>query len=135
MLYTDNYYTSVKLAKHVFEKYSWTIVGTIFPIDKKSREDEDLPFIKLWNGSHIGVERRWFREAVIQLKSPTGKAYYVLCTTWRDKKQVCFLHNCDVRTSIGLSLMRHVNGKNVFMHWRSKSEGAICKIFQCGGSK
>ena len=30
-LYTDNYYTSVKLAKHLFEKYRWTMVGTIVP--------------------------------------------------------------------------------------------------------
>jgi hypothetical protein len=28
-LYTDNYYTSMKLAKHLFEKYRWTMVGTI----------------------------------------------------------------------------------------------------------
>ena len=110
VLYTDNYYTSVKLAKHMFEKYSWTIVGTIFPTDKKSREDEDIPFIKLSNGARLGVERGWFCEAVIQLKSPTGKAYYIQCTTWRDKKQVCFLHNCDVGASVGLSVMRHVKG-------------------------
>jgi len=34
VLYTDNYYTSVKLAKHMFEKYQWTIIGTILPTDK-----------------------------------------------------------------------------------------------------
>jgi hypothetical protein len=44
VLYTDNYYTSVKLAKHMFLKYGWTIVGTIISTDKKSREDEDIPF-------------------------------------------------------------------------------------------
>ena len=36
-LYTDNYYTSAKLAKHMFTKYGWTIVGTIVPTDKKLR--------------------------------------------------------------------------------------------------
>ena len=44
VLYTDNYYTSVKLAKHMFEKFGWTIVGTIVPTDKKSRADEDVLF-------------------------------------------------------------------------------------------
>ena len=60
VLYTDNYYTSVKLAKLMFEKYGWTIVGTISPTDKKSREDEDIPFLKLSNGARMGVKRGWF---------------------------------------------------------------------------
>ena len=51
VLYTDNYYTSMKLAKHMFERYSWTIVGTIVPTDKKYRADHDIPFLKLSNGA------------------------------------------------------------------------------------
>jgi len=47
VLYTDNYYTSVKLVKHMFEQYGWSIVGTIVPTDKKSREDDDILFLKL----------------------------------------------------------------------------------------
>ena len=86
VLYTENYYTLVKLAEDMFEKYSWTIVGTISLTDEKSWEDEDIPFIKLLNGARLGVERGWFCEAVIWLKSPTGKAYYMQCTTWGDKK-------------------------------------------------
>ena len=30
-LYTDNYYMPMALAKHMFNKYRWTIVGTIVP--------------------------------------------------------------------------------------------------------
>ena len=37
VLYTVNYCTSVKLAKHMITKYGWTIVGTIVPTEKKSR--------------------------------------------------------------------------------------------------
>ena len=33
MICTDNYYTSVQLDKHIFEKYGWTIIGTIVPTD------------------------------------------------------------------------------------------------------
>ena len=72
VLYTDNWYTSMKLAKHFFEKYGWTICGTV-------------PFLKL-SGGALMVERGWFREAVIKMKTPSGKTYYIQCTTWRDKK-------------------------------------------------
>jgi len=44
-LYTDNYYTSVKLAKHMFDQYGWTIMGIIVPTNKESREDNDIPFL------------------------------------------------------------------------------------------
>ena len=52
-LYTDNYYTSIKLAKHLFEKYRWTLVGTIVPTDKKTREDHDILFLKV--GGPVGL--------------------------------------------------------------------------------
>ena len=111
VLYTDNYYTSVKLVKHMFIKYGWSVVGTIVPTDKKSRQDEDIPFLKLSNGARNSVKRGWFREAVLKLKTPTGKIYYIQCTTWRDKKQVCFLSSKEAGFSTGLSVKRHVRGK------------------------
>ena len=77
VLYTNNYYTSVKLAKHMFLEYGWTIVGTIVPTDKKSRADEDIPFLKMSNGARMNVERGWYREAVLKLKAPRGKVYYI----------------------------------------------------------
>jgi len=60
----------VKLALLMYEKYGWTIVGTISATDKKSREDEDIPFLKLSNGARMQVKRGWFREAVLKLKTP-----------------------------------------------------------------
>jgi hypothetical protein len=50
-IYSDNYYTSIKLAKHLYKEYTWSLVGTIVPTDKKQRADEDVPFIKLSNGA------------------------------------------------------------------------------------
>ena len=41
-----NYYTLMTIAKHMFNKYGWTVVGTIVPTDKKSRADHDIPFLK-----------------------------------------------------------------------------------------
>ena len=46
LLYTENYYTSIALAKHMFNMYVWTIVGTIVPTGKKSRADHGIPFLK-----------------------------------------------------------------------------------------
>ena len=43
----------------------------------------------------------------------TGKVYYIQCTTWRDKKQVCFLSSNDVGSSNRLAARRHKKGKEV----------------------
>eukprot|EP00956_Cyclotella_meneghiniana_P022021 scaffold40902_cov50-Cyclotella_meneghiniana.AAC.1 len=107
VLYTDNYYTSVKLARYFFEEFGWTITGTYAPTDKKSRSDEDFPFLRLSRGAKDSVKRGWFREAVLELKTPSGKKYYIQATTWRDKKQVCFLSSNEVGFSDGMSVKRH----------------------------
>jgi hypothetical protein len=109
-LYTDNYYMSMKLAKHLFEKYRWTMVGKIVPTDKKTREDHDIPFLKLSNGARNGLERGWFCEACLKLHAGQTQ-YYVQCTTWKDKKQVSFLSTNKVRWSEGMSVQRRVQGK------------------------
>jgi hypothetical protein len=46
----------MKLAKHLFGKYRWTITGTFVPT-KKTGEDNDIPFLKLSNGVHNQLER------------------------------------------------------------------------------
>ena len=109
-LYTDNWYTSMKLAKHLFEKYGWTLVGTISPTDKKSRQDLDVPFLKLSEGARNKVERGWYREAVIKMKTSTGKTYYIQCTTWRDRKQVMFISSNRVGATDGLYVFRRSKG-------------------------
>ena len=101
VLTTDNWYTSVALATLLFEKYGWTLVGTIVPTDKGQREKYDIPFSKLSKGAKDQLERGWFREAVIEMKTRTGKKYYIQCTTWKDKKQVCFLSSNRVGSSAG----------------------------------
>ena len=111
VLYTDNWYTSVDLAKMLFEKYGWHFCGTITPTDKKSRANEDVPFLKLSNGALRDVERGWFREAVLEKKTPTGKRYCIQCSTWRDKKQVMFLHTNLVGATESVTVKRHVKNK------------------------
>ncbi len=109
-VYTVSYNMSVKLAKHLFEKYRWTMVGTIVPTDKKTRKDHDIPFLKLSNGARNGLERGWFCEACVKLS--VGKTpYYLQFTTWKDKKQVSFLSNNKFGQSDGMAVQRHVRGK------------------------
>ena len=43
------------LANHMFNKYGWKIVVTIVPMDKKSRADYDISFLKLSNGARSGL--------------------------------------------------------------------------------
>ena len=61
--YTDNYYTSVALAKHMLNEYGWTIVGTIIPADKKSLTDHDIPFLNFSNLSRNELKRGWYYDA------------------------------------------------------------------------
>ena len=95
----------------MFEKYGWTICTTIVPAENKHGEEEDFPFLKLSNGVRKSVGRGWFREAVLKVKSPTEGTYYIQATTWRDKKQVCFVSTSTVGFSNGLYVKRHICGK------------------------
>ena len=47
------------------------------------------------------------------MKIQTGKAYYIQCKTWRDKKQVCFLSPNEVVYTEGLTVKRHGKKKNI----------------------
>merc|ERR1712197_297235 len=91
VLFTDNWYTTVPLAMHLFKKYGWLFTGTLTPTEKKQREDLDFPFLKLSNGALNLLPRGLFREAVVQLKTAFWKSFCIQATTWKDKKQVCFL--------------------------------------------
>jgi hypothetical protein len=107
-----DYTTSVKLAKHLYENYRWTLVGTVVPTEKTSRSNEDLPFVKLSNSARNKLRRGWFHEAYTKKKLPRlMKAYYLQCTTWKDKKQVTFLITNQVGFSHqGLTVKRQVKG-------------------------
>ena len=49
IIYTDNWRTSIKLARTLFEKYNWLFFGTSAPTEKKTLEEYDIPFHKLSN--------------------------------------------------------------------------------------
>ena len=43
------------LAKHMFNKYGWKIVGTMVPTYKKSRANHNIPFLKFLNRPRNGL--------------------------------------------------------------------------------
>jgi hypothetical protein len=106
ILYTDNWYTSVKLAKALYEKYRWCL--SISRTDKKVRNDDDVPFLKLSRGALVKVAKGSFKRATLPVITGTNAKYYIQCTTWRDKKQVMFLHTHLVEASKDNMVRRHV---------------------------
>ena len=88
ILFTDNFYTSMALATHMWNKYGWTICGTITLTDKKSRQDYDVPFVKMSKGALNMVPRGWFREAVWRYLLPAPRrnfGYRLLLGVIRNK--------------------------------------------------
>ncbi len=69
ILYTDNWYTSIKLAKD----YHWRFCGTLALTNKKSRIGLDVPFVELSKGVLRLVDQGWFREAVVKQTTKTEK--------------------------------------------------------------
>ena len=77
----------------------------------RMERDDDIPFHTLSTGALATVERGWFREAVIEKIAAFGKKFWIQCTTWRDKKQVTFLHTSEVGASSGHFVTRRTKGK------------------------
>jgi hypothetical protein len=98
ILFTDNWYTSTKLAMLLFRKYKWTFCGTIVPTKKKTRAAYDIPFLKLSNSARKKLYRGWFREAVVDFKAGRTTCR-MQCTTWKDQRRVVFLHTDRVTAS------------------------------------
>jgi hypothetical protein len=110
-LYSDNWYTTMKLAHMLFEQLGWLFCGTITPTQKVARQDDDVPFHQLSAGAVATAGRGWFREAVIERVTSTGKKFWIQCTSWIDRKQVMFLHTSCVGQSSGDNVVRRTKGK------------------------
>ena len=111
ILFTDNWYTSIDLAKHLLFKYKWLFVGTIAPTKKKARSGYDIPFLKLSKPSLNKLCRGWSRRATIEVKDGNNKGV-VQCTNWKDRKQVMLLHTHSVEpTTENSTTKRRVKGQ------------------------
>ena len=97
ILYTDNFYTSLRVMKYIYLSFGMLLVGTYALTKNKSRTADDFPFAKLSNGALKKVKRGWKRMArrkIINENQRSGcRLYTVQATVWKDKKLVGFLHN------------------------------------------
>ncbi len=83
----------------LFDDYQWRFCGTVALTDKKLHIGLDVLFVKLSKGALRLVDQGWFREAVVEQKTKTGKKFWIQASTWQDKKQVLFIHT----NKVGLS--------------------------------
>ena len=90
--YTDNYYISVKLARHMFEKYGWTTLGTFVPTNKKHQEADEFPFHKLSNGARNSVGRGWFREASIHQAEIAVRYHLLYAGNYMEGQEASMFH-------------------------------------------
>ena len=86
ILYMDNWYTTLRLAKHLYETYGWLFVGTVVPSYSKDRNKNSLPFCRLTPGALEKIERGWMRKATRTISGKGNKKFHLQCTTWKDKK-------------------------------------------------
>ena len=75
--------------------------------EKKIWELDDFPFYKMSAGTLATVERGWSRCATKEIKYKLDK-YYIQGTTWKDKKQVRFLHTYKVWPNDGSTTERYM---------------------------
>jgi hypothetical protein len=68
---------SMKLAKHLYENYNWSLIGTIALTEKKQRADEDVPSLKLSNEARNMLSQGWFHEAYIKMTTCHQKMHYI----------------------------------------------------------
>ena len=111
ILYSDNWYTTTKLAKYLYETYQWLFVGTVVANESKDRNENSVPFRKLSPGTLKKINRGWMRKATLPVIGNKKELYYIQCTTWKDKKQVTFLHTHLVKHDGDTTVKRHVKGK------------------------
>ena len=95
------------IAKHMFNNYGLKIIGTIVSTDKKSRANNNIPLLKLSNGSRNGFRQRWHHEGEIKFKTPTGKAYYISAQLDTTRSRF-FLSSNEVGYTEGLTVKRHI---------------------------
>ena len=108
ILYTDNFYTSLRVMKYIYVSFSMLLVGTYALTKKKSRTADDFPFAKLSNGALNRVKRGWKRMARRKIvnRNQITPLYTVQATVWKDKKLVGFLHYHLVEDTEGHTVER-----------------------------
>ena len=111
--FMDNFYTTTKVIKMLYEKYNWVAAGTIALTNKSvsQRKADDFPFPKLSNAAMGMIDRGWSRRATRDMvQGPSRLQYKMQATIWKDKKPVAWLHTLEVKPNDGGTTKRKVKG-------------------------
>ena len=95
----------------LFNDYGWYFCVTVTPIKKIVCQSMDVPFYKLSSGAMQSIERSWYREVDVEQKTNTSKSFFFQSMTWKNKKQVMFLHTNNIGASSGHFMNRSTKGK------------------------
>ena len=79
--------------------------------ESKDKNENIIPFRKLSNGALKKLSRGWMRKATTPVKGKNYEKFHLQCTTWKDKKQVIFVHTNLVQNDGDTTVNRHVKGK------------------------
>lgn len=95
VLFTDNWYTSIPLALHLFTRFQTLLVGTFTPTAGKPTGPNQFPFVKLKPADTKKLNRGWMRCAK-KLFYFAKQKVEVQCILWLDSKVVGFVHTAWV---------------------------------------
>jgi hypothetical protein len=93
-MFTDNWYTSPKLAAHIGTKYNMALIGTFRLTKKKSRDGSDFPYSKFSGPAMKIAPRGFFRRSVAKMFDVVGSGplnVWLEAVIWKDKRAVGLL--------------------------------------------
>jgi hypothetical protein len=93
ILYRDNFYTSLGVMTYLYLAFNMLLVRMYKLTKKNLRTADDFPFHKISDSALKRVPRGWKRQATQRVMSDNQHIFTVQATSWKDRKQVGFLHN------------------------------------------
>ena len=94
ILFTDNFYSSIKLACKLWTDFRMLFIGTFTLTTKGSRTKDDFPFDLLSKAAQKKIDKGWYRRAI-----QTRDRLCLQATIWMDRKIVALLHTAQVRAT------------------------------------
>ena len=111
ILYYDNWYTTTRMSKYLYEIYHWLFVGTMVANKSKDRNENNVPFRNLSPCALKKINRGWTRKETLRVIGNNNEKYHIQCTTWKDKKQVKFVHTNLVNNEGDTTVKRYIKGR------------------------
>ena len=101
-LFMDNYYTTLKVIRMLYEQFKWLACGTVAMKKKKKKDSsivaDDYPWRKMTKGAISFLRRGFFRIATRSFYTASNSKYVVQATMWKDRKMVGWLHTVAVNS-------------------------------------